>query len=144
MKRLIRNLAVLSALTLSARAGVRSLDIHPIVNLNTASVAQLCYLPGVGPAVAVRIVAGRPYKAVSELAKVKGFGGEGKRLAKLAPFATVTGPTTATEKLGTSNAALSLYPPAARASIVAGLRDGSVWFEPSQFGGEYIAQGGRQ
>ena len=39
------------------------------VNLNTASEADLEALPGVGPATAKKIVAGRPFSSVADLAK---------------------------------------------------------------------------
>jgi competence protein ComEA len=44
------------------------------VNLNTADQAALEALPGIGPAHAEAIIAGRPYKSVDELEKVKGLG----------------------------------------------------------------------
>ena len=54
------------------------------VHLNAASVATLERLPGVGPALAARIVAGRPYTRVEELDKVRGIGQ--KTFAKLEPL----------------------------------------------------------
>jgi competence protein ComEA len=44
------------------------------VDLNTADKAALEALPGVGPAVADRIIAARPFKSVDDLKNVKGIG----------------------------------------------------------------------
>ncbi|WP_231724536.1 ComEA family DNA-binding protein [Deinococcus actinosclerus] len=44
------------------------------VNLNSASLEQLEALPKVGPALAARIVAGRPYRSLADLDRVKGVG----------------------------------------------------------------------
>src|SRR5262249_11231577 len=44
------------------------------VDINTAGLAELETLPGIGPTLAKSIVAGRPYKTVDELARVKGLG----------------------------------------------------------------------
>lgn len=44
------------------------------INVNTASVEELQYLPKVGPAIAKSIVAGRPYTSPEDLKKVPGIG----------------------------------------------------------------------
>ena len=54
------------------------------VSLNHASRAELEGLPGVGPALAARIEAGRPFRSVRELDRVRGIGK--KSFARLAPL----------------------------------------------------------
>ena len=54
------------------------------LSLNQASVEELEGLPGVGPALAARIVAARPYLRVAQLDGVKGIGPA--RLRALAPL----------------------------------------------------------
>jgi len=65
-----------------------------VVNLNTASVAQLETLPGVGRATAERIVEYRQksggFKKAEELMNVRGVGE--KSFLKLKPLVTVTAP----------------------------------------------------
>ncbi len=51
------------------------------VDLNGASQGELASLPGIGPTLAGRIVAGRPYLALEDLLEVRGIGP--KRLAAL-------------------------------------------------------------
>ena len=64
------------------------------VNLNTATVSQLQDLPGIGPALAARIVDHRQkngaFKSVEDVMAVKGIGE--KNFAKLQGFLTVGAP----------------------------------------------------
>ncbi|HLT40881.1 MAG TPA: helix-hairpin-helix domain-containing protein, partial [Enhygromyxa sp.] len=64
------------------------------VDLNTASIDELASLPGIGPVIAERIVAGRPYPSVDALLDVKGIGPA--RLAALRPRARVDAPRPST------------------------------------------------
>jgi competence protein ComEA len=75
-----------------------------LVNLNTATPAQLDALPGIGPKVAARIVEYRQknggFKKVEELMNVQGIGE--KLFLKLKPLVTVA--PAKTERQGTSSA----------------------------------------
>ena len=44
------------------------------ININTATQQELESLPGIGPAMATRIIEGRPYNKVEDLLRVKGIG----------------------------------------------------------------------
>ncbi len=54
------------------------------VDINHASAAELAKLPGVGPAMAQRIIAARPYSKIEDIKRVRGIGD--KTFAKLKPY----------------------------------------------------------
>jgi competence protein ComEA len=56
------------------------------VDLNRASEVELTALPGVGPALAARIVAARPFAAIDELRRVRGL--RHATLERLRPLVT--------------------------------------------------------
>lgn len=58
-----------------------------LININTASYEELQKLPRIGPKLAERIIAHRPYKSVDELDKVPGIGPE--TIKQLRPLVTV-------------------------------------------------------
>ena len=63
-------------------------DTTAKVDLNTASEKDLDNLPGVGPASAKKIIAGRPYSSVDDLSKA---GLSARTIKKIAPLVTVSG-----------------------------------------------------
>jgi len=68
----------------ASRSGIQ---IALSVDLNTATAEELESLPGIGPALAGRIIEGRPYGGVEDLLRVDGIG-EGI-LAKVRDYVTV-------------------------------------------------------
>lgn len=65
------------------------------ININTATVAELELLPGIGPSIAKRIVDYRkdnPFQQRNQIMRVKGVGQ--KTFAKIKDFLTVEGETT--------------------------------------------------
>lgn len=89
----------LSAAPALAGKPVMKKQLSGVVNLNTATAAQLDLLPGIGEKAAKRIIEHRsktPFAKVDDLKKVKGFGA--KKLEKLKAFLTTSGPTTVAVK----------------------------------------------
>jgi competence protein ComEA len=84
-----------------AKKSVVKHEYQGVVNLNTATAQQLDLLPGVGEKAAKRIIEHRsktPFAKPDDLMRVKGFGK--KKLEKLRPYVSVSGPTTLKEKKG--------------------------------------------
>lgn len=71
----------------AALSAERRLALGVTLDLNHESVAGLEALPGVGPKMAARIVAARPFEQVADLVRVRGIGP--KRRAGLAPLVRV-------------------------------------------------------
>lgn len=63
---------------------------HPpsvAIDLNTATTSELQSISGIGPVLAAKIIAGRPYKSVDDLLRVSGIGR--RLLEKIRPYLTV-------------------------------------------------------
>ena len=90
-------LGLLGALTLLIRnAANLAEDFSPgpgslIVNINTATEAELQTIPGIGAARAAQITAGRPYESVDDLVKIVGIGDDS--IEGIRPFVTTEGET---------------------------------------------------
>ena len=84
--------------------GVAAAAAEGKVNINKAGVEQLALLPRVGPAVAQRIVDFREqngdFKSAEDLMMVRGIGE--KTFERLAPYVSISGETTLTEKVRSS------------------------------------------
>jgi competence ComEA-like helix-hairpin-helix protein len=76
--------------TSTTKTAAAETAVAEIVNLNTADKAALETLPGVGPALADKIIAARPFKSVADLKSVSGLG-EAK-FAKIEGLVTVEKP----------------------------------------------------
>jgi len=80
--------AGLSGQSSAAAAGASpSASSDGLINVNSASIALLETLPGIGPAKAAAIIAERPFGTVEELERVPGIGP--KTLANIAPLVKV-------------------------------------------------------
>ena len=62
-----------------------------VVNINTATEAELEKIPGVGPSLAHEIIRGRPYENIEDLERVRGIGQY--TLNNMRPYIRVEGET---------------------------------------------------
>ena len=62
-----------------------------VVNVNTATEAELETIPGIGPSIAHGIIRGRSYEKVEDLERVPGIGKY--KLNKIRPYVKVEGET---------------------------------------------------
>ena len=104
MKHLVLSLATAAVLlTGSVQAATPRFPdgVRPVVNVNTATLAQLQFLPHVGPSIAGQIVTFRAahghFHRISDLYAVPHLGV--KSVTRFAPYVTFDGPTTATAKI---------------------------------------------
>jgi competence ComEA-like helix-hairpin-helix protein len=99
------------------------------VNINTASAAELAYLPRIGAKVAERIIAYRkekPFSRPEELMEVKGIGE--KLFLTLKPYVAVSGATTLTSKVRSSSSSSRRPPsPAAAEKPASAVPMGKGW-----------------
>ena len=87
-----------------------------VVDLNTASEKELEALKGVGPATAKKIIAGRPYSSVDDLAKA---GVPAKTIEGMKPYVTVGKPAAAPAEKKTTTPPTAAKPEAPPASAKA-------------------------
>src|SRR3989338_7405713 len=91
-----------------------------LININTAGLAELETLPGVGPSVAQSIIDNRPYAAIEEVSKASGIGEPGsssyekiKNLITVGGVVTQTAATSSTQtQTQSQNQAAGAGPPA--------------------------------
>jgi competence protein ComEA len=99
---LVVALLIATASHVSRASAAQTRTSKAAIDLNSASEAELETLPGVGPATAKKIVAGRPYKSVSDLSKA---GLSAKSIDELKPLVKVSPAASASAASGTSRAA---------------------------------------
>ena len=95
-------LALITAVISGAAPSVQAADsaaVQNLVDINTASQAELESVPGIGPSKAQAVISFRsrhPFKKVEDIMKVKGIGR--KTFLKLKPYLTVSAASSGTRK----------------------------------------------
>ncbi|MBZ5715422.1 ComEA family DNA-binding protein [Nannocystis pusilla] len=92
------SLSTLAATLLVASPAFAAPTLEGQVNLNTATVEQLELLPGIGPAMAKKIVdyrANKPFQETNHIIRIKGIGP--KTYAKFKQYLVLKGETTLRE-----------------------------------------------
>lgn len=95
MKKLITMILMLAVLTVSALNTYAAQQVNGVVNINSATKAQLVLVPGIGEAKAQAIIDQRkakPFAAKSDLLAIKGIGE--KMLSKISPYISLNGSST--------------------------------------------------
>lgn len=105
----------------SSGAGRQASDAK--VDLNSASEQQLESLPGVGPATAKKIIAGRPYSSASDLSKAGVSASTIKKITPLVTFGGATSAATAAEGKKAAPAKPSASSPSSTAGAAGALVD---------------------
>lgn len=114
---------IVAMMTISTEARSQT---RPVVNINTATEAELQLLPGVGPKLASaindykeaccdhRASEGAAFRSVEDLLRVKGI--KARKLEQLRPYVVVSGETTAKAKIKLTKPAKTGRKPAATKS----------------------------
>jgi competence protein ComEA len=108
-RRLLPLMVIVTVVAAVVFAGDTGSASEGVVNVNSATAAQLQFLPGIGPAMAKRIIEFRdsngPFRKVDELVAIRGIGS--KTLEKLRPFVVTEGKTTLAVKVRSGKRAAS-------------------------------------
>ena len=100
-KTILASMVLLTVLAAAASATAgESEKSGAVVNINTATAAELSLLPGVGPSKAQAIIKYRgkhQFRKVEDILRVKGIGR--KSFKTMRPYLAVDGPTTAKKKI---------------------------------------------
>ena len=120
-----------------------------LVNINTASLAELDTLPGVGPSIAQSIIDNRPYASIQEVSRASGIGEPGSSsYENIKDLITVGGVVTQNQTVATSsmqtqtqsqNQAAGVGPPAITVLITTDSRPmagGGSYFIATAYGTE--------